>query len=111
MKQTKANHYRLELPNLIVVIDRNGLPQEEALATLSAALDCQNMTRHAPKELSKFLVSSLAKAIYRIVSNDNPKANFTQEQNADNTTTWYIDIDNDFIVAVRTTKLTEGIDE
>lgn len=111
MKQTKANHYRIELPNLIVVIDCNGLPQEEALATLSTALDCQNIIRQAPKEMSKLIVSSFAKVIYKVVSNDNAKANFTQEQNADNTTTWYIDIDNDYIVAVRTTKLTEDIDE
>lgn len=111
MKQTKANHYRIELPNLIVVIDHNGLPQTSALATLSLALDCQNMIRQAPKGLSKCIVSVLAKAIYKSVSNDNAEADFTQEQNADNTTTWHINIDNDFIVAVHTTKLTEGIDE
>lgn len=111
MKQTKANHYRIELPNLMVVIDRNGLPQTIALATLSAALDCQNMVRQAPKDLSKFIISSLAKATYKTISDDNAKAEFTQEQNADNTTTWYINIDNHFIVAIHTTKLTEGIDE
>lgn len=107
----KANHYRIELPNLIVVIDCNGLPQEEALATLSTALDCQNIIRQAPEEMSKLIVSSFAKVIYKVVSNYNAKANFTQEQNYDNTTTWCIDIDNDYIVAVRTTKLTEDIDE
>lgn len=107
----RANHYRIELPNLIVVIHRNGLPQEEALATLSTALDCQNMIRQAPKGLSKHIVSVLAKTIYKVVSNYNAKANFTQEQNTDNTTTWCIDIDNNYIAMVRTTKLTEDIDE
>lgn len=111
MKQTKASHYRVELPNLRVVIDRDGLPQTIALAILSTALDCQNKIRQAPKELSKLIVSSLAKAIYKIVSYDNANANFTQEQNPDNTTSWYIDIDNNIIVAVHTTKLTEDIDE
>lgn len=111
MKQTKANYYRIELPNLIVVIDCNGLSQTIASGILSTALDCQNKIRQAPKESSKLIVSGLAKAIYKVVAYDNANANFTQEQNADNTTSWYIDIDNNFIVAVHTTRSTEGIDE